>query len=330
MTHILVGGQTFDRYVPKSEAEFESVVVAHSLEIFGPNCIYIECKKKIGTKRGKRNIPDGYLIDLIDSIPQIWVVEVELKRHDLFGHIGRQLLEFAYSYSQSPDLVRQIVASELENRPSELKKCKSYAATHGYRNVDHLISEMISSTNFQTMVIIDDYRDSAIEDALKPLSFQHPVYEVAMFRNESGEFALQFEPYWSPDDQPEAMPTSAKTEVSELNTIVVPARKDGFERAFLGENRWYAIRIHGSMIDRIEYIAGYQVAPVSAITHIAPVRRIFPWRETGKYCVEFAQPAQPIGPIKRAKSGRGTGIQSARYADITKLRIASTIDEIFG
>jgi hypothetical protein len=40
------------------------------------------------------------------------------------------------------------------------------------------------------------------------------------------------------------------------DTIIVPAREDGFSELFLGENRWYAIRIGGADADtphRIKY-----------------------------------------------------------------------------
>ena len=81
------------------------------------------------------------------------------------------------------------------------------------------------------------------------------------------------------------------------DTIIVPAREDGFREVFLGENRWYSIRIGAAMKEKIRYIAGYQVAPVSAVTHIAEVQEIRPWKDTGKYVVVFKEPAQEIGPL---------------------------------
>ena len=41
------------------------------------------------------------------------------------------------------------------------------------------------------------------------------------------------------------------------------------------------------MKEKIRYIAGYQVAPVSAVTHIAEVQEIRPWKDTGKYVVRL-------------------------------------------
>jgi hypothetical protein len=49
----------------------------------------------------------------------------------------------------------------------------------------------------------------------------------------------------------------------ERDTVIVPAQKDGFEKVFLGENCWYAIRIAGGMLDKIKFIAAYQSQPIS-------------------------------------------------------------------
>ena len=76
---------------------------------------------------------------------------------------------------------------------------------------------------------------------------------------------------------PELGNTSA-IDPSEIDTIVAPARSEGFHEVFLGKNRWYAIRIQSSMKPKIHYIAVYQVAPVSAITHVAEVADIEPWK----------------------------------------------------
>ncbi len=68
-----------------------------------------------------------------------------------------------------------------------------------------------------------------------------------------------------------------------LNTIIVPAQEDGFKKVFLGENSWYAIRIGGGKLKDIKYIAAYQTAPISAVTHYAEVESIEPYGDGGKY-----------------------------------------------
>lgn len=107
--------------------------------------------------------------------------------------------------------------------------------------------------------------------------------------------------------------------VGDIDTIVVPAQKDGFERVFIGDNAWWAIRISGGMIPKIKYIAAYQSQPISAITHVAPVARIEPYGDSGKYKLIFSEPARPIGPIPFADAPSGF-MQGPRYTTYNKLQ----------
>jgi len=107
---------------------------------------------------------------------------------------------------------------------------------------------------------------------------------------------------------------------SDIDTIVVPARKEGFEITALGEQRWYAVSIHGSLIPKIKYLAVYRVAPVSAITHIAAVQSIEPWESSpGKYVLNFAEPLEPIEPIRLVPHGKVKAPQSLRYTAHNRL-----------
>jgi hypothetical protein len=115
---------------------------------------------------------------------------------------------------------------------------------------------------------------------------------------------------------------------SQPDTIVVPAQEEGFERVFLGENCWHAIRIAGGMLDKIKYIAAYQSRPVSAITHYAPVDRIEPYGDSGKYKVVFSEPAKRIEPIPFGDAPSGA-MQGPRYTSFEKLKLAKTVSDIF-
>jgi hypothetical protein len=116
----------------------------------------------------------------------------------------------------------------------------------------------------------------------------------------------------------------------ELDTVVVPTREDGFQEVFLGQSRWYAIRIDYKIQPRIKYIAAYQTAPVSAITHIAPVKSIAPWDDDiGKVVLNFAEPARPLGPLPLMKGGRTQAPQSPRYTTHQRLLKATNLDDAF-
>lgn len=114
---------------------------------------------------------------------------------------------------------------------------------------------------------------------------------------------------------------------SGYDTIVVPAHQDGFRDVFLGQNCWHAIRIAAGKIGRFRWIAGYQVSPVSSITHIAEIDRIEPYGDEGKYKVIFKGNAQAIGPIPIGAAPLGT-MQGPRYTSKQKLLSANTVADL--
>lgn len=97
----------------------------------------------------------------------------------------------------------------------------------------------------------------------------------------------------------------------------------------MNEGDWYAIRIAGGMLEKIKFIAAYQTAPVSAITHFAPVERIEPYGEGGKYRLVFSEPAQPVGPIPFGDAPQGA-MQGPRYTTFEKLKAAAKLTDLLG
>lgn len=123
--------------------------------------------------------------------------------------------------------------------------------------------------------------------------------------------------------------TNTKKSGHHKDTIVVPAQKEGFEETFLGENAWYAIRISGGMLEKIQYVAAYQTAPISAVTHIAPVDRIEPYGEEGKYKLIFSEPAKELrGHIPLGDSRKGT-MQGPMYTNYQKLEKAQEVSDLY-
>lgn len=119
------------------------------------------------------------------------------------------------------------------------------------------------------------------------------------------------------------VPTDAR------DTIVVPAQEGGFERVFLGKKCWYAIRIAGGMLPKIKFIAAYQSAPISAITHYAPVDHIEPYGDGGKYRVVFSEPAKLLpNPVPFGDARTGS-MQGSRYTTLTKLLTAKRVSDLF-
>ena len=83
------------------------------------------------------------------------------------------------------------------------------------------------------------------------------------------------------------------------------------------------------MLPRIKYIAAYQTAPVSAITHYAPVERIEPYGDGGKYRLIFAKPAEVLPqPIPFGDAPQGS-MQGLRYTSLERLLVAKGLSGLF-
>lgn len=130
--------------------------------------------------------------------------------------------------------------------------------------------------------------------------------------------------------QTAAPPSSPTVSIGkpELDTVVVPAREEGFQETFLGENCWYAIRISGAMLPKIKYIAAYRTLPEAKVTHYAPVASIEPYGDEGKYKLIFAEPAKPVGPIPFADAPSGY-MKGTHYTSFQKLLTAKKSMDLF-
>ncbi len=313
----------------KSEADLEKAIIQVQNALFGANRIYLDVKKKIGRKGGQRNIPDGYLIDISGYTPRLYVVENELAAHHPIRHVAVQLLEFSLSFESEPRGIAQILFDALKAQPEAKAQCESYVASHEqFRNLDHLLDTLVYDSPFAALVVIDEIPDELQTVLDKRFKFGVEILELTRYENGQGKRIYRFEPFLA-DIEDAVEGVSKPVDMGELDTIVVPAREDGFQETFLGKDCWYAIRIHGTMRPQIKYIAAYRIRPISAITHIAPVHSIEPWKETGKYIVKFAEPAQEIDPIRLVKKGRVRALQNIRYTSIDRLRTAKTMDDVW-
>jgi hypothetical protein len=118
-----------------------------------------------------------------------------------------------------------------------------------------------------------------------------------------------------------------------VDTIVCPARDEGFDSAFLGQHAWWAIRIGAANIPKIRYIAMYRVAPISAITHYGEVDRIEPYvgggASDGKY--KLILKGDPVALPNPVKIGKNSHLkpQGPKYAQLDAILHAKTLDDLF-
>lgn len=316
-------GSRYARAEYRSEAHLEETIESLERELFGANRVYLPVKRRIGAKGKKANIPDGYVLDLNGENPRLYVVENELASHDPLKHIAVQILEFSLTFEADGRRVKSVLLEAI--RESEHNAFVSeYVASGRFRSLDHLLDYLVFDTPFSALVVIDRVPEDLDLILQRKFQFGVEILELGRFVSDDGREVYQFEPFLA-DVSADVGPG----ETSAIDTIVVPARSDGAVEVFLGEDRWYQIRMHSSMRPQIRHIAMYQTKPVSAITHIADVASIEPWKETNKYVVSFVGPAKPIGPIKLVKRGRAKAPQAPRYTTRSKLLAARTLDDVW-
>lgn len=296
-------GKLYEPVGFEREDEFEKCVVSLADRIFGQSTIYVDVKKRMHGN-GIIGIPDGYVVDLADpQTPRLFVVENEIVSHDPFKHIGIQMLRFATSFDDAKTLVRNFLMEEIGKSQEATQRLESGCAESSFRNIDNYLDQAVYG-EFRGLVVIDEARPE-LHRVLEKINADISVLELKVYEASDSSRIYAFDTLYDEYD-PEPTKTPADTSSDRAarrarravsDTIIVPAREDGFREVFLGENRWYSIRVGAAMKEKIRYIAAYQVAPVSAVTHIAEVQEIRAWKDTGKYVVIFKEPAEELGPI---------------------------------
>ena len=309
-------GNFYRPFTYETEGEFEATVIGLADVIFGPSTIYVDVKKKV---RGKDivTIPDGYVIDMTEpSSPELYIVENEIVSHDPFKHIGIQLLKFVTSFEDAQLSVRNFLMQEISKDEAKVRRLQEGSKKSSSRNIDAYLDQAVYGS-FRGLVVIDEARDE-LHSVLEKIRANISVLELKTFESEDGARLHLFDTLYDEEEEyvietdggdrhrrskvTKEERAARRARRAQSDTIVVPAREEGFKRVFLGEDQWHAIRIGAAMKERIKYIAAYQAAPVSAVTHLAEVKEIRPYKDSGKYVVTFKGPAQEIRSVAPKES----------------------------
>jgi hypothetical protein len=325
MYKILDGkGLLYQEYQYADEAEYEKMIIDNAETIFGKQGIYFNIKKRIGKAKEGAAVPDGYYLDLkFHEDPVLYFVEIELSDHDVYGHIGEQVLRFAISSEISKHKIKTILLEDINKDTDKLNKINNFITASKYSNINELLDKLIFDKEVAVIIVINEASEQ-LTRVLSKIKISTDTIEAQSYYSK-GKLLHRFTPFQ--DDVIDSTPTS--TDLDDLDTIVVPAKEDGFKEVFLGEKCWYQIRISVAMLNKIKYIAAYQVAPVSAITHIAEVEKIEKYKDTGKYILYFKGAAKQINKIVLAGNAKGKAPQAPRYTSYTKLLEAKTLDDIW-
>jgi len=238
------------------------------------------------------------------------------------------MLKFITSFEDAKSDIRNFIMEKLQNTPKQLKKLETACEKSEYRNIDNYLDDAIYS-DFRGLVIIDEARPE-LNKVLEKINANISVLEIKTYASEDNKYSYLVDTLYDENDEEvmsvkkERKSKYSTQEIYEMrkrrakcDTIIIAAREEGFKKVFLGEDCWYAIRIGAAMKDKIKYIAAYQVSPVSAVTHIAEIQEIKPYKDTGKYLVVFKGPAKEIPEIPTKESKNSP--QGSIYVEYEKL-----------
>lgn len=122
---------------------------------------------------------------------------------------------------------------------------------------------------------------------------------------------------------------SAEEKDKHFDLAIFPAHNDGFNKTFLGENKWYSVRIKEDKIPQIKYVACYRAAPVSGITHYAKVKKIKQYEDTDKKEIIFDGEAIELPQAVKLGSTNANAMRAPRYTTLGKLTSASEVEYLF-
>ncbi len=329
MTFLLKDDVEYKRTDFRNEDELEKVVVKNYKRIFGEKTVYFDIKKKVKSKKGNINsIPDGYVISFMGPKPRLLVIENELSIHDPIKHIGIQLWNFASSFKDGNRTIKKFLLNEINNNKSIKQEINKYLKKTVFPNISELLDFVIFENDYSFVVVIDDITET-LNFALKQLANKPDIIELKKYTStiDASKIIYRYDKF-----QGELLVSISKKvlNVSEFDTIVCPANKQGFKDVFLGEDRWYAIRMSPSIIPQIRYVAMYETAPVSAIRWIGIIKEIKPYKDTAKYEIILIDKKQ-IKPIKLTpeETKKGYAPQGPRYSKMDLIKKAKKMSDIF-
>jgi len=317
---IKINDKKFELTRFKNEEDLEEAVINLAEDIFGKKSIYIDLKKKVKKRTiSFANIPDGYLLDFRSKI-KLWIVENELSTHDSFKHIGVQLLKFATQFSEGSFTVKESLVDFIDNNKEVKDKFNSLIRKSEFSNISEALDFAIYKNDYGFIVIIDEVNEDLIK-VTREIARQPELIEVKKYSSGPDEIFM-FDEFLKDFEES----VSTIIDPMEIDTIVCPARKEGFKSAFLDEKAWWAIRISPNAISKLKYIAMYEVAPISAIRWTGKIQSIKPYEDTGKYKI-YCSEIFKVGPIKLDVQKYAP--QASRYTKFDLVLKAKKMSDIF-
>lgn len=174
----------------KNEQELERLAVKNNSTLFGDDIIYFDKKTKITSEAKISKIPDGLFISLPNyNDAKFWLVEYELAKHDIEGHIMPQILGFmkALQNEKTKKTIREILYQEIIQNPKSVKKIKSILPSNG--EIHHFLENILDKE--LGLVIVIDKKTPELEEVSDSISgmmkLENQILEFITFESEQGK-----------------------------------------------------------------------------------------------------------------------------------------------
>jgi hypothetical protein len=332
MLSILIGNESLDEVPFENEEELALATIKRKRYILGDSCVYFDYKRRMGERHSRnKGIPDGFLIDFSNpSEPQLFFVEYELESHQLYDHIGPQVMRFYASFESAlaqRELQLKLTGIIRDDRQIRLELEQKTKGT-AFQNVDALLNYVIYDRNVGIIIVIDEQTEDLIS-LLRRFAERPEVIVVKRFQKNE-KVVYHYDPFRAVEV---ARPTRVRAgrRGEGVDTIVCPAREDGFAQAFLEKNAWWAVRVSPSLIPQLKWIAMYETRPVKAVRWIGKIQEggIKPYKNTGKYIIYVAKKSKLDRPISLDSNKKGVAPQSPRYTNYADLKKAKHLRDLW-
>ena len=327
MPKILFDSRLYELVKFENEEELERAVVKFSDVIFGEKTVYFDIKRRVRSKKGRLGaVPDGYLVSLIGNSSKLFIVENEISEHDEL-EIGQQLMKYQATFKEGQYKTKTILQQATKNTESVRNALERLLKETSFPNVSELLDEVIFRQQPGYIVVIDKASER-LREVLKVLESPPEVIEVKKYIS-GNQMMYHFSDFEFAQVK-ESTSRRVRT-LAEVDTIVCPARPEGFKEVFLAQNRWYAIRMSAAMIPQIKYVAMYETKPYSGIRWIGYVQNIKPFVDSDKFEIILSEKEKLDNPLRLTpeESKKGVAPQGPRYTKMGLIKKAKKLSDIF-
>lgn len=318
MEKLLYDGRIFKRYDYTSEYLLKRDILRHVREIFGPWVLFVDAPRD--NRWGEIPVPAGYLLDFsIEASPRLHIVEIENKAGSIMGQVSAQLLRLGVAFRESSKPIMESVFAQLQRDEIAMKIVKDAMHETGHKSPQVLLEDL-AGQDPSLLLIVDD-----LPPDLGELSAEL-----------SGEVeCIIFQTYTCGTEHIHHYTTLFNTwdfdydAGSEPDTIIIPMGGRDFARDFLREGCWHGVRISPPRLEALKYIAVFQLAPISALTHYTRIERIEPLDKTGKYSIYLKQEPVPIEPLRYQVRDPKRLLRTPRYSYLERILNVEFIEDLF-